>query len=857
LGEAIGTTAETSLSEQVPDVSRHEQTTTDQPTNDASFIDHEEDRPQDPSAVNDNRSLAGRDNESVNNASVIGDGDLRAKLMDVVEVILSVDTRLKQVEKEFEKSIPEQKGDVDQEKPSKNQPCVPQMKVLDWYNFKHQWAGEKRYAIEVLKGPAKYYQDWVKERRKYEKAKKSGNIPVPPQLHVEPEVLSPQDVPERIRIVSTPLIAILAELDPLGPSIDMPLGVVILRPYRLLISIEDNLMKHLSNLEAKWGVAEKDDLEREAGIKPVPAEAKLSAREFSGDDSDKVASHVTLASQPAAESSSQVEVAVSKQQLPAPSDPLTDSIEALRDLRCLKRFFETYIHPTTSRLRNRTARKIRFADLWYLFPHGEEVFLPSAHETDLKSTFAQSTASSTAYQSIYRVYDHSGGRRSLSKPDDDDSDDDTESSSTASRPNPFHLTCYHIDWTGKSYWPVSANVEIRAFDNERDITSLEVYPTSYHENFEPIRQQLLERGRKFLKLTKPTHMNYFGRTYSSHPCGPLERAQNPLSKTPFVESEVMVDFEQIRYNWRPSFGLDECPDYARENIEEAWDFSLYHDKDHSQLDMVFSESMYIDYLSEKWMREQAREKDTFLHEWDLYRGNHYDNPIQSLERDTDIILLPSRVMGYSFRDRTFNAFNIDQLEPIAQGSEGFGGLELPKGHQRMVEALVKEHLIKKEAYAKHGRSTPGMDIVAGKGKGLIMLLHGAPGVGKTSTAECVAQSSGRPLFPITCGDLGLEPKEVEDALNDNFRLAASWNCVMLLDEADIFLAKRDKLDMRRNALVSGKSLYNCYIIITDPRKSSCASSNTMRAYSSLLPIESVHWMTLSSRASTSVSRIQP
>jgi SpoVK/Ycf46/Vps4 family AAA+-type ATPase len=133
-------------------------------------------------------------------------------------------------------------------------------------------------------------------------------------------------------------------------------------------------------------------------------------------------------------------------------------------------------------------------------------------------------------------------------------------------------------------------------------------------------------------------------------------------------------------------------------------------------------------------------------------------------------------------------------------------LELPKGHQRMVEALVKEHLIKKEAYAKHGKSTPGMDIVAGKGKGLIMLLHGAPGVGKTSTAECVAQSSGRPLFPITCGDLGLEPKEVEDALNDNFRLAALWNCVMLLDEADIFLAKRDKLDMRRNALVSGKSL---------------------------------------------------
>lgn len=55
-----------------------------------------------------------------------------------------------------------------------------------------------------------------------------------------------------------------------------------------------------------------------------------------------------------------------------------------------------------------------------------------------------------------------------------------------------------------------------------------------------------------------------------------------------------------------------------------------------------------------------------------------------------------------------------------------------------------------------------------KGKGLILLLHGAPGVGKTSTAggsidvllsqiysnhftEGVAEMFGKPLFQITCG----------------------------------------------------------------------------------------------------------
>ncbi|KAI3545659.1 hypothetical protein CSPX01_04965 [Colletotrichum filicis] len=72
------------------------------------------------------------------------------------------------------------------------------------------------------------------------------------------------------------------------------------------------------------------------------------------------------------------------------------------------------------------------------------------------------------------------------------------------------------------------------------------------------------------------------------------------------------------------------------------------------------------------------------------------------------------------------------------------------------------------------------------GRGVIILLHGVPGVGKTSTA----------------GDLGLEPYEVESKLQEIFRLAHAWDCVLLLDEADIFLAQRTTTDMQRNALVS-------------------------------------------------------
>jgi hypothetical protein len=63
-----------------------------------------------------------------------------------------------------------------------------------------------------------------------------------------------------------------------------------------------------------------------------------------------------------------------------------------------------------------------------------------------------------------------------------------------------------------------------------------------------------------------------------------------------------------------------------------------------------------------------------------------------------------------------------------------------------------------------------------------------------------------PLLPITCGDLGITAQDVERKLEMNFRLAQAWGCVLLLDEADVFLAQRTSSDLERNAVVSGALL---------------------------------------------------
>lgn len=114
-------------------------------------------------------------------------------------------------------------------------------------------------------------------------------------------------------------------------------------------------------------------------------------------------------------------------------------------------------------------------------------------------------------------------------------------------------------------------------------------------------------------------------------------------------------------------------------------------------------------------------------------------------------------------------------------------------------------------------------VINGKGQGLNILLHGDPGVGKTTTAgawpspyvfgtlqltpcpECVAQALLRPLYRLNGGDLGSKVSELEAALEKAFHWSKTWRAVMLIDEADAFMMKRDEADIiEQKAMVSGE-----------------------------------------------------
>jgi ATP-dependent Lon protease len=75
--------------------------------------------------------------------------------------------------------------------------------------------------------------------------------------------------------------------------------------------------------------------------------------------------------------------------------------------------------------------------------------------------------------------------------------------------------------------------------------------------------------------------------------------------------------------------------------------------------------------------------------------------------------------------------DVGKLREYETSDQGFRQLVLPPGHTEVIEALIKTRMLPNRAVKRTAYSA---DIVKGKGKGLIILLHGAPGVGKTSTA---------------------------------------------------------------------------------------------------------------------------
>ena len=93
------------------------------------------------------------------------------------------------------------------------------------------------------------------------------------------------------------------------------------------------------------------------------------------------------------------------------------------------------------------------------------------------------------------------------------------------------------------------------------------------------------------------------------------------------------------------------------------------------------------------------------------------------------------------------------------------------------------------------------DIIEGKSGGTTILCMGAPGLGKTLTAEVYSEVVGKPLYRVHSGQLGTTAQTVEAALSDILKRASRWDSILLIDEADLYIRKRDN-NLEHNAIVA-------------------------------------------------------
>ncbi|KAM0296872.1 hypothetical protein ACHAPM_010058 [Fusarium culmorum] len=160
--------------------------------------------------------------------------------------------------------------------------------------------------------------------------------------------------------------------------------------------------------------------------------------------------------------------------------------------------------------------------------------------------------------------------------------------------------------------------------------------------------------------------------------------------------------------------------------------------------------------------------------------------------DEFFLCLPTSIYGFNMDKKEWVNLDVHFLRDVVWNTEAFDLLVVQEETKLLIQAVVTNQL----------RTTENADLIQGKGNGLFILLHGGPGTGKTLTAESVAEVARKPLYRVTCGDIGTKAEDVERYLNVVLHLGKTWGCVVLLDEADVFLEQRSLVNLERNALVS-------------------------------------------------------
>ncbi|KAH7131325.1 hypothetical protein EDB81DRAFT_137368 [Dactylonectria macrodidyma] len=331
----------------------------------------------------------------------------------------------------------------------------------------------------------------------------------------------------------------------------------------------------------------------------------------------------------------------------------------------------------------------------------------------------------------------------------------------------YVVNLWNLDFDGRFVGRCAKTVTIPQFDGERQINSLKLFPCEFidREDGGATRQRLEENGKKWYDLLRGGQVHYSGRLLDS-------------GKRQF-EGRIYVDLSSY---------------YAQGS------------------DIQPPQICDISDLGQELAMCQCEECQGYRpHPPTDFPWTRYDLLDPNVEKDLEIpgaangprhrYLLCGRLLhGFDLKSRTWVKVDVGYCQVPRMNVKAIDTLVMPADRKEMIKALI--HKFTGPGSAATAPGSWRADFLENKGEGQIFLLHGSPGVGKTYTAECIAEYTGRPMLSLTVADIGTDEVKMEKQLVKWFQLAEKWGAVMLIDEADVFLEKRQVTDLKRNSLVS-------------------------------------------------------
>lgn len=614
--------------------------------------------------------------------------------------------------------------------------CQPKVRDCNWEQFKNFYSREDSYAaIDKLQLT---YSDDLNDQMEQEQMRRLPTTLPPEQRAAFKTTGNRQNHGgndkdrevvrvERVRIKSKFILEFLGKVTGETFLASKPEPHSFLRPFKFLTHHHSKFEDEFRVLEENFRKSQENQTEIERKVNAEAEEVESSENEnppMGGEDpagnTPTLSEGSTVDNQIPADTPPQAE---EKHQEPAEAT----SIASLNDnksaeeiqyehIKCYMEFARQLVpaYHKFDNLNHTAAAKIRFEDLWSLFRPGELIFQYEDVKPDSESTNGNTETHRPGNQHrrgprLFRLYylttetidwvvNHPRLPTDLR-------------GQTAKSPGRIWADTYSLDFDGESYAAVVDSFEIKRFEGEKEITSLEVYPVRFHKEHESILDKYRQRGERFQKLLVNRHLavEHDGWTLSNHPNGAAIQDSDENEEVPvYASSDVIIDHREALQShpwWQPNFigpwvAKVAANTYPLEKMYDNFVTLFWPDPKRFRLHGAMTEIVVqFDNIQrvERWNLAQT---DDFI----------VDPTVRQLEKHgakkkltlDDLALLPDRLFAYSLRDRKFINANIENLKDITVMSDPFNDLKIPDENKKLIIATVVDHFTKKRIKREFG-----------------------------------------------------------------------------------------------------------------------------------------------------------